>query len=250
MSRTIRVIGAPVDVGTVKGISQEILLNSIKRQGGYICIANAHMLTVARTDPDFRPVLEKARLVTADGMPLVWVARSKGYKGIERTTGFDITMELCALAQARSLSVYFFGGTPDKLKKILLYMKQKFPNLRIAGFYSPPALPARPDVNKTMVEKISGSGADIVFVGLGCPKQEFWMEAHSAYLKSTLVGIGAVFDFISGSKKRAPIFMQKFGLEWLFRFLCEPRRLFRRYLVTNSLFVFYYLYDNLIRNKR
>jgi N-acetylglucosaminyldiphosphoundecaprenol N-acetyl-beta-D-mannosaminyltransferase len=190
-------------------------------------------------------VMENAKLVTSDGMPLVWSLRRGGFDYAERVSGPDLIAPLLELASKEEMPVYFYGGSEKTATALGKAVAKEFPDLRVAGCESPPKLPLRPVVDPAVVERINSSGARVVFVGLGCPKQEFWMEAYSAHLSAVLIGVGAAFDLTAGTLARAPLWMQRRGLEWLYRLIMEPRRLFKRYAVTNSMFCWYLFTERL-----
>jgi N-acetylglucosaminyldiphosphoundecaprenol N-acetyl-beta-D-mannosaminyltransferase len=231
-----RVIGLPVTVGTPASVSREILRLARDGAGGQTCVANVHMLVEARRDSSLRRVLEDAALVVSDGMPLVWQLRRQGFAHAQQVRGPDLTVRLCEDAAAAGLPVYFYGGDRALMAELEAMLHARLPTLRIAGAEAAPVLPRRPEVDPALVERIRGSGARLVFVGLGCPKQEFWMEAYRPHLDAVLVGVGQAFAIIAGHLPEAPVWMRRAGLEWLFRVISEPRRLWRRYLVTNTLF--------------
>lgn len=235
------VIGCPVTASTLDEVANEILLRAQRGDGGYICVANAHMLTLARQNHDLREVIGRAALVTSDGMPLVWVLRREGFRDAERVAGPDLMDRLCRAAAAEHMSVYLYGGREENTSGMRQNIFSRYPTLLVAGCESPPELPPRPPVDLDTVSRIEKSGAGIVFVGLGCPKQEFWMASNVGQLKAVTIGVGAAFDYLAGSVQRAPAWMQRAGLEWLFRVTMEPKRLWKRYLVTNTLFLFYLL---------
>lgn len=233
-------LGLPVSAASMEETCSGILEPNAGRTSRYVCVANAHMLVTARQRPDLAEVLHNAFYVTADGMPLVWSLRHKGWRDAQRVAGPDLTLRLCEEAEKKGLSVFFYGGSPDSLHKLQGELTRRFPRLIIAGSEAPPQLPEKPNFDAALASRIRQSGARVVFVGLGCPKQEFWMAAHAPDLSAVLVGVGAAFDFISGTIQRAPVWMQKSGLEWLYRLVREPKRLWKRYLVTNSLFLWYW----------
>jgi len=237
MLETGNVIGLPVTAGTFDEVAGEIIRLAGDHEKGVVCVANAHMLTTARRDPELAEILNNATIVTSDGMPLVWALRRQGLRQAERVAGPDLVVRLCELASERSLPVYFYGGTDDTLPALREAITRAFPDLPVAGLEAPPRLPLRPATDERVGTRIASKGPRIVFVGLGCPKQEFWMANHLDQVNALTIGVGAAFDFLAGQTRRAPVWMQRFGLEWLFRFLSEPRRLWKRYLVTNSLFV-------------
>jgi len=231
-----RVIGLPVTVGNPASVSREILRLGRERAGGQVCVANVHMLVEARGDPGLRRVLEDAALVVSDGMPLAWQLRRHGFANAEQVRGPDLTVSLCEQAAAAGLPVYFYGGDAALTAELQSALRARMPALKIAGAEAAPMLPRQPAVDQALLERVRNSGARLVFVGLGCPKQEFWMHAHRPHLDAVLVGVGQAFGIIAGHVPEAPPWVRRAGLEWLFRMLSEPRRLGRRYFVTNTLF--------------
>ncbi|MDT9001335.1 WecB/TagA/CpsF family glycosyltransferase [Paucibacter sp. APW11] len=206
--------------------------------GGIVCVANVDMLTRALSMPRLAQVMSRARWVVTDGMPLVWALRRlNGIQRAGRVNGPKLTLELCRRAEGEGTSIFLYGGTPEELRLMQQNLLLQFPALKIAGAVSPPMLPTEPPYDPDIAAAINDSGAGLLFVGLGCPKQEFWMEAHQGRLKPIALGVGFAFALIAGTKKEAPHWMQKSGLEWLFRFSQEPGRLWKRYLVGNSIFV-------------
>ncbi|QWD98806.1 WecB/TagA/CpsF family glycosyltransferase [Polynucleobacter sp. MG-5-Ahmo-C2] len=239
------VIGIPVDIGNIKGISKKLMLLAGQKNnaGGYICVANVHMLTIAHESAVFKSALQNAKLVVPDGMPLVWTQKLKGFKQAERVSGPDLMLELCKLASLEGKSIYLLGSNAQTLSLLSQKLLGQFPNLQIAGIYAPEKLPEQALLDQSLVDKINSSGASFLFVGLGCPKQEYWCATHAPHLKAIALGVGAAFDFHAGTKKRPPKLIQQWGLEWLYRLLSEPGRLWRRYLVSNSEFVYLSLKD-------
>ncbi len=239
------VIEIPVDVGSIASISQKIIqrIGSPENHGGYVCVANVHMLSVAHENSKFRSAMKNADLTIADGIPLVWTQKLKGHRHAERVCGPDLMLELCQLASIHKLSIFLLGGSPDTLKLLTQKLEQLFPSLKIAGAYSPGPLPQEPELDLSLTEKINSSGSSLLFVGLGCPKQEFWCASHAPHLKPLSIGVGAAFDFHAGTKKRPPLWIQKSGFEWLYRLVTEPRRLWKRYLHSNTLFLYLSLKD-------
>ncbi|WP_128113140.1 WecB/TagA/CpsF family glycosyltransferase [Polynucleobacter necessarius] len=242
--QTIPVIGLNVDIGNMSNLSR-VILNISKRpmSHSYVCVANAHMLTLARQTSDFKKVLNNASLVVPDGMPLVWSQKLKGYKNAERVCGPDLMLELCKQVSLHGGSIYLLGGNSRTLSLLSEKLVNLFPGLQIAGMHAPTALPEKPTVDEELTKQINHSGANILFVGLGCPKQEYWCATHAPYLRPIAIGVGAAFDFHTGTKKRPPAFIQGLGLEWLYRLISEPRRLWKRYLTTNTAFIYYSLLD-------
>ena len=202
-------------------------------KGRYICVADANSILRAHTDESHGRAMNGADMVTPDGMPLVWAGRLKGYAQIERVCGPDLMLELCAYSVSRGWRHYIFGGAdgvPAMLSSILTH---KFSGLRICGAYSPPFRPLTSHEDEEIIDGILEAKPDIIWVGLGCPKQEKWMSEHAHRLPGiVMIGVGAAFDFHTGRVKRAPKWMQRNGLEWLHRLISEPRRLWRRYLIS------------------
>lgn len=209
-----------------------------ERARAYVCVRDAHGIAASLTDPELRGIHNDAALVTPDGMPLVWICRFRGHRqGIGRVYGPDLMLSVCEASIGRGYRHFLFGATPPVLDRLGAALKAKFPGLAIAGQLAPPF---RDDVGlerEGIIDQINAARPDIIWVGLGTPKQERWMAANRARLDAAVViGVGAAFDFHSGVKAQAPLWMQKSGLEWLFRVASEPRRLWRRYLRTVPLF--------------
>lgn len=242
-----RVVGIPITIGALNDVANEIIQYAKKRVRGYVCVANVHMVVTARRNEGLLRIMEDAEFVTCDGMPLVWELRRQGYRDAGRVAGPDLMVKLCETAMEERLPVYFFGGGYETIQALKERIAIHFPTLNVVGYESPPMLPPQSGVDFTVAERIRASGAKIVFVGLGCPKQEFWMSVYSPYIPAILIGVGAAFDFFAGTLSRAPFWMQKSGLEWFYRLLCEPQRLCRRYMVTNTLFIFYLINECLRR---
>ncbi len=205
----------------------------------YVALTNINCVMSARRDPAYRRVLNRADLAVADGMSLVWVTRALGAKQMRRRCyGPDLLLAFCERARQRGWRFYFYGGAPGVPEKLAEQLRAKFPGLQIAGVESPPFRPLTPAEDAAACERINASGADVVWVGLGSPKQDLWMSDHASRLRvPALVGVGAAFDFFTGRVRQAPRWMRENGLEWLFRLVAEPRRLWFRYLVYNPWFV-------------
>jgi N-acetylglucosaminyldiphosphoundecaprenol N-acetyl-beta-D-mannosaminyltransferase len=208
------------------------------RESRYVCICNAHSVVTVGQDADFKRVVDAADMATPDGAPVAIMLRKTGHADQQRINGPDLMWKYCALAARRGESIYLYGGQPQTLETLQRQLKQSFPGLIIAGAYSPPYRSVTDEEDAADVERINSSGAGTVWVSLGCPKQEQWMAAHRGRIHAVMVGVGAAFDYHAGTLQRAPLWMQHAGLEWLYRLVSEPRRLWRRYLVTNTLFVF------------
>lgn len=219
----------------------EVIEAARQQRSGYACFANAHMVVEAARNPAFARAVNAATWVTADGMPLTWATGLLYGIRQERITGMDALPTLLQKLANQPIPVYFYGATPEVLAECARFCARQYPGLTIAGMHSPPFRPLTPDEETEDVARISASGAGVVFVALGCPKQEAWMAKLSHLIPAVLLGIGGALPVIVGVVKRAPGWMQQFGLEWLYRFMQEPRRLFARYVTTNSLFLYYLL---------
>jgi N-acetylglucosaminyldiphosphoundecaprenol N-acetyl-beta-D-mannosaminyltransferase len=199
--------------------------------------ATVHSVVESSKDRGLRDVFRLATMVCTDGLPLVWLARLRGTPG-ERVCGPDTLLALADRGRELNLRHYFLGGAPGIPERLADNLKRRFPGLAVVGAESPPFRPISDQVDEQMIQRIRSSGAQVLWVGLGAPKQEFWAADHLDRLGSVVVlPIGAAFDFYSGRRRRAPRWMRRTGLEWMFRLLSEPRRLWRRYLVTNVTFV-------------
>jgi N-acetylglucosaminyldiphosphoundecaprenol N-acetyl-beta-D-mannosaminyltransferase len=207
-----------------------------ERRSRVVCVANTHMLVEASNNHDFKEVLFDADLVTPDGMPLVWMMKLLGVYNQDRVAGMDIFEEVCRLASVRGISVYLVGSQAVILKRMRDRLEREFPSLKIAGMESPPFSPSVPE-DPELVERINRSGAGVVAVSLGCPKQEYWMNLHRNRVHAVMIGLGAVFPLYAGIQKRAPKIIRTLGLEWLFRLVQEPRRLWKRYMTTIPVFI-------------
>lgn len=203
-----------------------------------VCICNVHSVVRAWQETEFGRVVNEADMATPDGAPVAWMLRRLGHAGQQRINGPDLMWRYCEQAQLRGEPIFFYGGTEETLARMRLMLLAAFPGLKIVGAISPPFRALTPDEDATIVDQINASGAGVVFVSLGCPKQELWMAAHRGRVHAVMIGVGAAFDFHAGTTRRAPRWMQNSGLEWLHRLLSEPRRLGKRYFVTNSLFIF------------
>jgi N-acetylglucosaminyldiphosphoundecaprenol N-acetyl-beta-D-mannosaminyltransferase len=223
------------------GRAQERIEGWIARgERGYVCLSNVHSVMEARRDETLLAVFNAAALAVPDGMPLVWVGRFRGRRDVRRVYGPDLTLQLCELAARRGYRCFFYGGGPGVAGRLAEALSRRFPGLRVVGAEAPPFRPLTGEEDEEAVRRMNAAAPDLVFVGLGCPKQERWMATHRERLHAAaLLGVGAAFDFHTGRVPQAPRWMMRSGLEWLFRLAQEPRRLWRRYLFYNTLFVFH-----------
>jgi N-acetylglucosaminyldiphosphoundecaprenol N-acetyl-beta-D-mannosaminyltransferase len=236
MRRREQVLGVPIDVLDWTEALVRLSTWAEARESRSVCLCNAHSVITASRDPAFRKIISAADLAAPDGMPVAWMLRRLGHFRQERINGPDLMWRYCARAASRGEKIFLFGSddeTIGNLEKKLL----AFPGLIVAGACAPPFRAMTDEEDRHVVERINTSGASIVWVGLGCPKQEQWMHAHRGRIHAVMIGVGAAFDYHAGTLRRAPSWMQTIGLEWLYRLACEPRRLWRRYLITNTLFI-------------
>lgn len=207
------------------------------RQSRFVTFCNVHSVVTASRDAAFHEAISEADLTLPDGAPVAWTLRREGFVDQERLSGPDLMWRYLAHAEEVGQSVFFYGSAPGTLEKLHARISEHFPKLKIAGLESPPFRELSPAEDQAYIDQINNSGANVVFVSLGCPKQEAWMAAHRGRIHAVMLGVGAAFDYHAGTIKRAPLWAQKAGLEWLYRLCSEPRRLFKRYLVTNTIFI-------------
>lgn len=214
--------------------------NIHKLSGEYVCVANGHTTVTAYEDKSYRNVQNSAAMIFPDGEPLSIVSRKRGFKDAKRVTGPDFMEQMFIRGnEGDGLRHFFYGGSQDTLDTLKKILKEKYPGLQIAGMYSPPFRPLSGEEDAQAIRMINESNPDIVWVGLGAPKQERWMYDHRGKVQGLMFGVGAGFDYHAGKLKRAPMWMQKMSLEWLVRLLQDPGRLWKRYLVTNVKFLWY-----------
>ena len=224
-----------VDAGTYATTTAQIIDWASRSESKYVCVANVHMVMETRASDSFRLAVNAADLVTSDGMPLVWILRCRGFRAAQRVYGPDLMLHLCAAAESAALPVGLLGATANVLDQLSARLLQRFPNLKIAAIIAPPFGNLSPAQNAEYSRQLST--AKIIFVGLGCPKQERWMAEVSPQIPAVLIGVGAAFDIHAGLLRQAPPWLQRLGLEWAFRLAMEPRRLWRRYLWHNPRFM-------------
>jgi len=231
-----QLISININTGSYRNFVDEVVEMSDKGSG-YTCVANVHMLVEAYSNASFARIVNGADMITPDGMPLTWGLKLLHGIQQDRVAGMDLLPDLLKEAKRKAIPVYFYGGTQEMMTRIEEGLPVRYPALRIAGMYSPPFRPLSIEEMELTAEIINDSGARIVFVILGCPKQELWMATMKSRLRATMIGVGGAVPVLLGLQKRAPRWMQRYGLEWLFRLYQEPKRLFKRYAVTNSIFI-------------
>jgi len=236
---SFQVLGVRVDAVQIADVVDQ-MKDWIRGKKGCHSIAatGMHGVVEARHDPEFKQILNATDLVVPDGTPLVWVGRRRGHDLPRRVYGPDLVLAFCEETQARSYRHFFYGGESGAADQLADSLKRRFPGMQVAGTYSPPFRPLRKEEDAEILSMISQAAPDVLWVGLGAPKQERWMHEHRDKLRvPVVVGVGAAFDMISGRRRQAPRWMREHGLEWLFRLFQEPRRLWRRYLIYGTEFV-------------
>lgn len=236
-SKRVRVVSLLVNVCDYESAIEEIVELVKQGNGGYVCFSTVHMIMESYDNRKFGGKVNSANMVIPDGMPLVWMQKLQGIREADRVRANSIMRMIFEHAEKHNLSVGFYGGNQEVIDEIQLKAKQEFPNLEIAYAYSPPFRPLTDEEDREITAEINRTKPDILFMGLGCPKQENWMSAHKDQVKAIMLGVGASFDFYAGNIKECPEWLQKVGLEWLFRLTQEPRRLWRRYLILNPRFM-------------
>lgn len=228
--RRTNVLGVGISPVSMKECLETIEAWIERDERSYVCLAALHSVLECRRDPGLRRIFNSSGLTTPDGMPLVWLSRLAGNPQAERVYGADLMQAACGLSRSRGYTHYFYGADPGVASSLAQRLSAQFPGLSIVGTYSPPRGPEDAQREAREVEAINASRADMVWVGLGTGKQERWMAVHRPHLDApVLIGVGAAFDFLAGSKRQAPRWMRGAGLEWCFRLLQEPRRLWPRY---------------------
>jgi N-acetylglucosaminyldiphosphoundecaprenol N-acetyl-beta-D-mannosaminyltransferase len=208
------------------------------REPQYVCVTPAHSVMACYDHPELRAIYNASGLTTPDGMAIVWWLRWQKQKHVSRVYGPDLMLAVCQRSLAAGFKHFLYGGALGVGQDLAGCLKERYPGLQVAGVYSPPFRPLTPEEDRLASEMIIRSGADIVWVGIGSPRQEQWMSSHVGKVGApVLVGVGAAFDFLSGRKRQAPRWVQRGGLEWLFRLFTEPGRLWRRYVLGYPRFV-------------
>jgi N-acetylglucosaminyldiphosphoundecaprenol N-acetyl-beta-D-mannosaminyltransferase len=231
------ILGMRIDPTSYNQVCTKIMGWATNCESRLVCAANVHLVMTAHDDPDYRIMINAADLVTPDGMPLVWTLRLMGYKNQERVYGPTLTTKLLPLLAAQDLPIGFLGSSPEVLEKLQQRVRQKHPGINIVYAYSPPFRELTLKEDQAIVDAINHAGVRVLFVGLGCPKQEIWMHQHKDKVQAVMLGVGAAFDFIAGVKPQAPLWVQRMGMEWFYRLATEPKRLWRRYVYNNPRFV-------------
>ncbi len=231
-------LGAPIDVLGWDDALARVAVWANQRESRVVCFCNAHAVVTYGRDADFAKAIDSADLAAPDGAPVAWMLRLLGHSEQPRISGPDLMLACLAQAELNEHSVFLLGSSKATLVTLRKRLRTRYPKLLMVGALSPPFRPLSAEEDARIVQHIQRSGAQIVFVALGCPRQEQWMAAHRGRIASVMMGVGAAFDFHAGAMKRAPRWMRRFGLEWLHRLINEPKRLAWRFVDTNTVFVF------------
>ena len=248
---SVRVLGTRVDGYSYDTATIEIIRRAKrKRKGGYVCAVNVHMVMEAVDDPGFKETVNGSVMSVPDGMPIVWAMKLLGISAQRRVYGPTLMTRCLEAAAREGIPVGLFGGRPEVLSSLTENLGKKYPTLRVSYAYSPPFRTLTTDETSNVIQNIRDASPEILFVGLGCPKQERWMARHASSLNTVMIGVGAAFDFHAGSLPMAPSILQHVGLEWAFRLGVEPRRLFLRYAKHNPRFITRFLLQLLNIHRR
>jgi N-acetylglucosaminyldiphosphoundecaprenol N-acetyl-beta-D-mannosaminyltransferase len=220
----------------------------LKRQKKYVCVCPVSTIMECRKNEKVLRSVNSADLVTPDGMPVVWLGKIYGHKNIRRVYGPELMDAVCSVSVKNGFKNYLYGSTQGVLNKLKEQLVKKYPGLIISGMFSPPFCQLSNDEDNDIVKEINNNAPDIIWVGLGSPKQDLWMYEHRDRISaSVMIGVGAAFDFLAGTKPQAPRWIRDNGFEWLFRLVIEPKRLWRRYLVDNFLFIYYVAIESFLK---
>lgn len=234
---TCSILGVDIAVTNMRSVVGYLTENLEQLRGKYVCVSNVHTTVLSYNDESYLKIQNESALAIPDGKPLSLICKVRGYKNAQRVAGPDLMPEILRLSEEKGYRHYFYGSTEETLRTLESNLKKRYPRLNIVGTYSPPFRNLSPEEDEGIVEKIKEMKPDFVWVGLGAPKQERWMYAHRGKIDAVMLGVGAAFDFHAGTTKRAPKWVQEFYLEWLYRLIQDPRRLFKRYVRSNIQFI-------------
>lgn len=234
---TCNIMGVNIAAINMEWLLKYIEKNLLKIKGDYICVSNVHTTVISYKDASYCAIQNGGLMAIPDGGPLSSVGRKRGYKNMERTTGPSLMGEVFEISMEKGYRHYFYGSTEETLKTLKHNLLKRYPKLQIVGMYSPPFQPVTSKENEEIIDKINKTNPDFVWIGLGAPKQEKWMADHQGLIDGLMIGVGAGFDYYAENIRRAPEWMQKRNLEWLYRLIQDPKRLLKRYMYTNSCFI-------------
>jgi N-acetylglucosaminyldiphosphoundecaprenol N-acetyl-beta-D-mannosaminyltransferase len=233
----IKILNINVDLISIEESIKKIINWAKQNKSSYICLLNVHMFMEAYDNQNFTDLINNANLVLPDGKPIQIAQKILGENTSHHIRGYDLTLAVCDAASKKNLNIGFYGSSNKVLRNLKKNLYEKYPNIKINFLFSPPYRPLTIKEDNEIIKKINSSNISILFIGLGCPKQEKWMFTHINKINAVMFGVGAAFDFIGGNKKLAPKWAQKFALEWIFRLIEEPKRLYKRYLYNNPRFI-------------
>lgn len=236
---TCNILGVNIAAINMKWLLEFTNKNIKKLSGEYMCVANVHTTVMSMEDKDYCKIQNGGIMAIPDGGPLSTRGQKCGFKNMRRTTGPSYMEEIFKITIQKDYKHYFYGATEETLKKMENNLNIKYPGIKISGMYSPPFRELTEEEDREIIKKINESQADFVWVGLGAPKQEKWMAAHKGKVNGFMIGVGAGFDYFAGNINRAPLWMQRRNLEWLYRLIQDPKRLFFRYISTNSKYIWF-----------
>lgn len=235
------VLGMRVDATSYEDAARRVARWAGEGRSAYVCVATVHMVMEAFDSAPFRGVVNRADLVTPDGRPLVWALKALGVRKASQVRGTDLTARVVERAAHEGKPIGLYGGTPELLESFHEVLRARYPGVEVACKIAPPFRPLSPEEDEEVTRRIVASGARVLLVGIGCPKQEWWMATHIGKIPAVMLGVGAAFDFHTGRIRQAPRWMQAAGLEWVFRLVMDPRRLWKRYAKHNPRFVAMFL---------
>ena len=242
---TCNILGVNIAAINMEWLVEYLDKNLSDIKGDYICVSNVHTTVTSYEDASYCAVQNGGLMAIPDGGPLSTVGRRRGYKNMARTTGPSLMGEIFKISAKKGYRHYFYGSKQETLELLEKKLKEHYPGIKIAGMYSPPFRPLTEEEDKAVIERINEANPDFVWIGLGAPKQEKWMAAHQGKIDGLMLGVGAGFDYYAENIKRAPMWMQKHNLEWVYRLVQDPKRLFKRYWSTNTKFI----WNAMIRGK-
>lgn len=237
--KTCNILGVNINVINMQETVKVITENLENIKGNYICVSNVHTTVMSYEDESYKAIQNGGFMALPDGKPLSIVSKKRGFKEAERVTGPDLMEEIFNISEEKGYSHYFYGSTQETLDTLKQKLNEKYPNMKIAGMYSPPFRKLTEEEDIEIVNSINTTNPDFIWIGLGAPKQEIWMSEHKDKVNGLMLGVGAGFDYHAGNISRAPKWMQDYSLEWLYRLLQDPQRLFKRYFITNTNFISY-----------
>lgn len=242
---TCNILGVNIAAINMEWLVEYLDKNLSDIKGDYICVSNVHTTVTSYEDESYCAVQNGGLMAIPDGGPLSTVGRRRGYKNMARTTGPSLMGEIFKISAKKGYRHYFYGSKEETLELLEKKLKEQYPGIEIAGMYSPPFRPLTEEEDKAVIERINEANPDFVWIGLGAPKQEKWMASHQGKIDGLMLGVGAGFDYYAENIKRAPMWMQKHNLEWVYRLVQDPKRLFKRYWSTNTKFI----WNAMIRGK-